>query len=317
MDAVGSSRGREAMNHVKAFIEDKDNGPPMDFENFTARVFVTWLVSLRKSNGKRPGYSCYTSHRAGLFNLYRDYDVAMSPALQEQLTHYFKGLKRTTAKRTADGLERVQVGKNPLQFTTYRRVARYMMESNNTRHDSVFGHFFLVMCWNLMCRAGQCSTICLSHMDWINDALGLYFARQKNDQTGERPRDPWHIYANPMMPEICPILSFGIYIFVLKSIRLFPGENQYERFRSCFHKVCEMAESVGAATDIGTHSIRKGACTYTSSGTTACPSATAVHLRAGWTLGGVQNTYLRYDGAGDMHIGRMSVVCHQINLNLQ
>ena len=55
---------------------------------------------------------------------------------------------------------------------------------------------------------------------------------------------------------------------------------------------------------MGSHSIRKGAATYCSSGTTASPASAAVHLRAGWTLGGVQDTYLRYDSAGDMHVGR-------------
>ncbi|ETM40248.1 hypothetical protein L914_13755 [Phytophthora nicotianae] len=39
-------------------------------------------------------------------------------------------------------------------------------------------------------------------------------------------------------------------------------------------------------------------------GLTACPSSTAIHLRAGWSLGGVQNTYLHYEAAGDMHVGR-------------
>lgn len=55
--------------------------------------------------------------------------------------------------------------------------------------------------------------------------------------------------------------------------------------------------------DIGTHSMRKESATYCSSGSTACPSSTAIHLRAGWSLGGVQNTY-RYEGAGDMYVGR-------------
>jgi hypothetical protein len=56
--------------------------------------------------------------------------------------------------------------------------------------------------------------------------------------------------------------------------------------------------------NIGTHSMRKGASTFGSSGTTACPSSTAIHLRAGWTIGGVQDSYLRYEKAGDMHVGR-------------
>ena len=308
LTAVDTSTGREALEKIKAFVEDKDNGPPIDFESITARVFVTWLVSIRKSNGAKPGYSAYNSHRAALFNLYRDYDVSMSSTLKEQMSHFFKGLKRTTARRTADGMERVQVGKNPLQFVTYRRIGQFMLDQHHSRFDSIFGHFFMVLCWNLMCRAGQCSTICISHLEWINDSLGVYFAQQKNDQTGERPRDPRHIYANPIMPEVCPILSLGVYLLcypsVLSGVRLFPGDNQYERFRSCFHKVCCDSAMDMNAEDIGTHSIRKGACTYASSGTTACPSATAVHLRAGWTLGGVQDTYLRYDGAGDMHVGR-------------
>lgn len=47
--------------------------------------------------------------------------------------------------------------------------------------------------------------------------------------------------------------------------------------------------------------MRKGASTFCASGSTACPSAIAVHLRAGWALGGVQDTYLRYQEAGDRY----------------
>jgi hypothetical protein len=53
--------------------------------------------------------------------------------------------------------------------------------------------------------------------------------------------------------------------------------------------------------DIGTHSIRKGSSTNCASGSTACPSSTAIHLRAGWSLGGVQNTY---ESVSDMYVGR-------------
>ena len=36
-------------------------------------------------------------------------------------------------------------------------------------------------------------SICFSHMEWKNDALGIYFAHMKNDQLGERPRDPRNV----------------------------------------------------------------------------------------------------------------------------
>jgi hypothetical protein len=56
--------------------------------------------------------------------------------------------------------------------------------------------------------------------------------------------------------------------------------------------------------NIGTHSMRKGSATYAASGSTACPSSAAIHLRAGWTLSSVQDTYMRYESAGDMFVGR-------------
>jgi len=51
--------------------------------------------------------------------------------------------------------------------------------------------------------------------------------------------------------------------------------------------------------DLESHSIRKGAATYCSSGSTHCPSSSAVSERAGWSNGAVFNTYLRYEAAGD------------------
>ncbi|KAG6942187.1 hypothetical protein JG688_00018269 [Phytophthora aleatoria] len=95
----------------------------------------------------------------------------------------------------------------------------------------------------------------------------------KNDQDGSRPRDPRHVYANPMMPDICPVLSFGIYFAVL-----------------------------GFAS--GAHSARKGAATYVSSCSTSGPSAASNCLRVGWPLHGVEDKYVRFEAAGDMIVGR-------------
>lgn len=104
---------------------------------------------------------------------------------------------------------------------------------------------------------------------------------------------------------------------------LFPGDDEYERFRKVLGRVLEgpqiaaELERLGSvATDISTHSMRKGTSTYCSSGSTACPSAVAVHLQAGWSMGGVQDRYLRHDAAGDMFVGRRFVVFLFHNLNL-
>ncbi|ETL79786.1 hypothetical protein L917_19651 [Phytophthora nicotianae] len=166
-----------------------------------------------------------------------------------------------------------------------------------------------------MSRSANTVSLCYNHMEWGEDALKVFFAHMKNDQRGTRPRDPRHIYANPLMPEVCPILALGldwmVYGVDSNANQVFPGNDQYDRFRKTLRRALETPglanelERVGVrCDDIGTHSMRKGAATYCSSGSTACPPAIAVHLRAGWALGGVQDRYLRHDSAGDMFVGR-------------
>ena len=93
--------------------------------------------------------------------------------------------------------------------------------------------------------------------------------------------------------------------------QLFTGGNQYDRFRKVLMRLLDTPEGRAeldakgmTQEDLGTHSCRKGAATYVSSGSTAAPPSTAVHLRAGWALGGVQDRYLRYEAAGDQYVGR-------------
>jgi hypothetical protein len=57
--------------------------------------------------------------------------------------------------------------------------------------------------------------------------------------------------------------------------------------------------------DIGTHSLRKGSATY-AGGLVDGPSAISIHLRAGWSLGGVQDRYFRWERAGDQFVGRVT-----------
>lgn len=66
-------------------------------------------------------------------------------------------------------------------------------------------------------------------------------------------------------------------------------------------------------TEIGSHSYRKGSATYTASGTTDGPGIVSICLRAGWKLGGVLNTYLMLEGAGDRFCGRVCALLPQVS----
>jgi len=124
-----------------------------------------------------------------------------------------------------------------------------------------------------------------------------------------KKKHPRHIYPNTFEPAICPLLALSIYLCYFSHILtgngcLFPGNDQYCRFSRLLARVIETHrdEVIRMGHDpafIGVHSIRKGAATYASSGSTCCPSGAAVNLRVGWTLGNVQDKYIWYEAAGD------------------
>jgi hypothetical protein len=288
-----------------AFIQKESvKHPPIKFDLLTADWVMRWMVDIREkaaAQGIHLSFGSYGQNRAALNHLFRSYRHEMSLQLAGELAVHFRGLKRETALSVGQGRGRVQTGKDPMSFTLYKRLCRFYLKSE--KREYVFTRTFMVMCWNLMCRSANAVSICLSHMEWRGDALGIYFAHMKNDQSGERPRDARHVYANPICPEICPILSLGLYFlcYPFAENYLFPGGKQYDRYRQNLSKVLRQEELQDelemwgiSPEDIGTHSTRKGAASYCTSGSTAGPSNAAVHLRAGWSMGAVQNTYLRY-----------------------
>ena len=88
---------------------------------------------------------------------------------------------------------------------------------------------------------------------------------------------------------------------------LFPGPDQYQRFSCMLSRVInEHSEEVHALgfnpSEIGTHSIRKGAISYLSS-LPGGPPIASVCIRAGWTMGNVKYICLRYVSSGDQFVG--------------
>ena len=57
--------------------------------------------------------------------------------------------------------------------------------------------------------------------------------------------------------------------------------------------------------DIGAHSLRKGATSHIFSGSPCLLPQVATNIRAGWSMGIIQDTYLSKDAAGEQYIGRV------------
>ncbi|RHZ17319.1 hypothetical protein DYB37_006467, partial [Aphanomyces astaci] len=70
-------------------------------------------------------------------------------------------------------------------------------------------------------------------------------------------------------------------------------------------KLALIEDNPVGSSEIGTHSIRKGAATFVSSGSTGGPSLVSICLRCGWSLGSVFERYMHYERAGDQFVGRV------------
>jgi hypothetical protein len=65
-----------------------------------------------------------------------------------------------------------------------------------------------------MGRTSNIGALHYNAFDWSQDAMVISFATTKTDKKGERTEETAkHVYANPIMPQICPVLSLAVYIF--------------------------------------------------------------------------------------------------------
>ena len=75
--------------------------------------------------------------------------------------------------------------------------------------DGVFCHSFLVLSWNLACR----ENVYLSDINWATyfDTFNIFFAHTKTDWIGNNAKYPRRLFANPMIPLICPVFALSLY----------------------------------------------------------------------------------------------------------
>ena len=299
---------------TKAWLDVEENpAPPFAFSGFTYDDYANYLrVQLKKDGDPLKG-KCYKNKRSNLNNLFKKYKHQPTPEFQDKVTEYMDGVVRLVAAAAQNGVGTIESGKRELSFQAYEKLQQWLLEERS--HEGVFARAFLSLTWNLMCR-GVNTCVCLKHFAWKDDCFGLSFSHVKNDQDGSRNFHPRHIYANPDNYLLCCVTAVFEYLLCFPGLfkdehtMLFPGPSQEERFSEILERVLnkhkeELLTLGYVPSDIGVHSIRKGACTYASSGTTAAPSSTSVNNRGGWTLGGARDVYMLYERAGDQYVGRI------------
>jgi len=264
-------------------------------------------------------HSCMQGYKSALVWHYAEKGQTLDPLLNSWCDNFINGYKKTVADKKSRGVMAITEGKAPLSFSGYSHICRFLATLTPTPMFNwqliMFSWLFMVLCWNLIGRSNTVGSIMLQHMDMGGDCVKIKVPKHKGDQTGEGMGNDKHVYANPYNPVICPMLSLAVFIFckyrgadVVRQ-QLFDGNDSENRFGKALMKVLKNIRDLypnidlGAVIeDLGTHSNRKGVASYLLS--MFFLSAVNVYLRAGWSLGNVQDRYIFAGAGGDQIVGR-------------
>ena len=257
-------------------------------------------------------------HTTAVNNLWRQAHRPIPFTYKSLIAEFLSNKRKKEKKMKADGDIVVNHSRAAMSFELYRALGWFFLVTGN-----IFAHVFLIYCWNMMVRNCNCDDLNFLYVQWMQDALCTMTESTKTNKDGKRDGEQLvdkHIYANPLMPEICPILGLAMYLLVYpqvgtrKSKRFFPGKDTHVRFNVDIQKAIAnpsfrryLINRGIPFHNIGAYSTRKGASTYCTSGTTAGPSVVVVCQRAGWSMGPTLERYLKNGQAGDQFCGR--VVC--------
>ena len=285
---------------------------PIDIKAFKVEVFMTYLLSLKRSDGNFFSYSCYDGKRSALMHLFSESGIVFDMKSKIELSDMMVGLKKSIAKENSKKGLRTVEGKEHMTFDVYKLTCQLLVEDGSP--ECIFCLCFLTLQWNLISRSEATESISFSQMTWESDHLKIYFARHKSDQIGLNKDEARHVYSNPCCPVVCPVRALASYCLAFPLVfidggKLFPGSDQKSRFGKSLHKILNNNKDLYHAKhvdpeELGTHSIRKGAATYCCAGVHPGPPIVSVCLRAGWTIGRVKERYLKYENAGDELVGR-------------
>jgi len=164
--------------------------------------------------------SVVVGYRSALMDLYTRAYLTMDGDLNKRLKTLLDGYEKTVTYLKKNGLMKISEGKSKILFSGYQMLAGTFMkllpDARGKRGGNwstvIFSWTFFVLMWNLMSRSDSVDSLMLTHFDWDEDSLIIEEQGHKADQKGEFKY--WkHIYANPLNPDVCPILALAVHLF--------------------------------------------------------------------------------------------------------
>lgn len=240
--------------------------------------------------------------------------IVVSHDLESHLASYTRGRRRLTADGRAAGVESEIEGKFPIDLGEFKAIARRALASGVMPKNARLFHAYLVLCWNLIARSSAVAELLWNNVGWHGDCVTILYEKGKTNQEGMN-KVPWHVYANPVDPLICPVLALGLKLvtetdtFGNRPFKVFPAATSDDTFSDWMRVTVD-----GLAVDpdvllsippnrISTHSLRKGAATYVD-GQCDGPNTDSIKLRMEHKLGGCDYRYIFRGAGNDMYVGR-------------
>jgi hypothetical protein len=310
------------LKHIDQFVSSTyGRGLTVPIDLDVILNFFGWLIEV-KHKEKPAAFSTVRQYKSALVWLYKEKKVVFQPEVDQGVETLLKGYKRKVSSLKLAGKMPIFEGKHHLTYEGYRNLALALLTAQPFTSSTLFGWPYLVLQWNLIARTATVSAMMMQHVSWEGDALLISTPKHKGDQEGVKCFAR-HLYANPSSPVICPVLALAVLTFTrvlrhdpeagphsLPNYRIFDGPDNDARWSALLCQVIvSMPETdvrmLGAERkQLGTHSVRKGAATYCTSLVNG-PSTVQVFLRAGWSLGNVQDRYLFAGAGGDQLTGRV------------
>jgi hypothetical protein len=255
------------------------------------------------------GASCYGNYRSAINWLYRTrYNNQHSqPAdFDTEVKEFCMGVQRIHAR------DRNSQGKAHLPYSVFRLMCKTLLPLKEL--DARFLRTWVIWQFNLLSRSANLVSLKWACLEAGDDFIGVKYNWSKSDQAGLDDQIR-HVYANPLLPEMCPFLALGLWALghpdEVGEGLIFPGDDQKARFAKAARKYWAMDDIEQALEeralkpeDLGSHSLRKGAATFVAGGSTAAPGQFAICNRAQWIQPGHTGRYVKLEAAADQYVGR-------------
>ena len=213
-------------------------------------------------------HSTLTKERSMLYDYIYDLNLInkLRPAFWTEMKIWYISIKKSEAKEMMAGTLTDREGKEDLPVKVYSSFChRWLIEK--PYKGGVFALAYAVLSWQLMARTNNVAKLRFSHLSAQGDSIGARFMITKTDPKGEKHTSIKHMYANPIDPRACVVLSLGIFWLLNPYVEgnlVFGTEKASANFCKLLKKMCTsdgsklLLEFIGRSpSELGSHSARQ------------------------------------------------------------